>query len=106
MMLPSEQESFMQIKENVLAFLIGVVLVAAVNAQVEPLRMKTDPVTVNVTLRDKDGKYVKGLRQEQFEIFDNKPGSRFHTSLRKTQPFPSASFTTCTRRQRIAQTPF
>ena len=62
----------MQIKQNLLLLLIGVLSVMTINAQDEPIRVETDLVTVNVALTDKQGKPVKGLRQEQFEVFDNK----------------------------------
>ena len=62
----------MQIKQKVWLILIGLLSVMAINAQDEPIRVETDLVTVNVALSDKQGKPVKGLRQEQFEIFDNK----------------------------------
>ena len=53
--------------------LIGVLSVTAINAQdEEQIRVETNLVTVNVAIRDQQGKPVKGLRQEQFEIFDNK----------------------------------
>ena len=32
----------------------------------------TSLVTVNVTVTDSKGKYVKGLRQEQFDIYDER----------------------------------
>ncbi len=62
----------MQTKQKLLLILIGVLFVVTVNAQDEPIRVETDLVTVNVALTDKQGKPVKGLRQEQFEVFDNK----------------------------------
>lgn len=46
---------------------------ASITAQDEkPIRVETDLVTVNVAVTDKRGDFVKNLRQEQFEIFDNK----------------------------------
>ncbi len=62
----------MTIKQKLLLILIGALTVVAVKAQDEPIRVETDLVTVNVALTDKQGKPVKGLRQEQFEVFDNK----------------------------------
>lgn len=41
-------------------------------AQDETIRVDTDLVTINVAITDKQGKFVRNLRQEQFEIFDNK----------------------------------
>jgi len=63
----------MRIKQNLLLLLIGVLSVTAINGQdEEQIRVETNLITVNVALRDKKGKYVKGLGQEQFEVFDNK----------------------------------
>ena len=63
----------MQIKQNLLLLMIGVLAVITINAQnEEPIRVETNLVTVNVALTDKQGKPVKGLRQDQFEIYDNK----------------------------------
>lgn len=53
------------------------VLIFAVSGSVsfgqdDPIRVETNLVTVNVAVNDKNGKPVKNLRQEQFEIFDNR----------------------------------
>ncbi len=61
----------MQIKQKLLLLLVGALSVSAVTAQDETIRVETDLVTVNVALADEQGKAVKGLRREQFEIFDN-----------------------------------
>lgn len=37
-----------------------------------PVRIETNLVTLNVAVTDKNGKFVKNLRREQFEIFDNR----------------------------------
>ena len=66
----------MQIKQKLLLLLIGMLFVLTVNAQDELIRVETDLVTVNIALTDKQGKPVKGLRQEQFEVFDNKTKQR------------------------------
>ncbi len=62
----------MQIKQNLLLLLMVVLSVVPINAQDKPILVETNLVTVNVALTDKQGKSVKGLRQEQFEVFDNK----------------------------------
>lgn len=46
--------------------------VTGASAQDEPVRIQTEMVTVNVAVRNESGKFVKGLKAEQFEIFDNK----------------------------------
>ena len=38
----------------------------------DAIRVETNLVTVNVAITDKNGKFVKNLRREQFEIFDNR----------------------------------
>lgn len=62
----------MQIKQKLLSLLIGTLSVIAISAQDEPIRVETNLVTVNVAITDKQGKPYKGLKQEQFEIFDDK----------------------------------
>lgn len=53
-------------------FIIITLFVIAASAQDETIRVETNLVTVNVSITDEQGKFVKGLKQEQFEIFDNK----------------------------------
>jgi Ca-activated chloride channel homolog len=56
----------------ILIFVAMLFSVATTFAQDETIRVETDLVTVNVAVADKQGKPVKNLRQEQFEIFDNR----------------------------------
>jgi VWFA-related protein len=52
---------------------LGAFFVASTSAQDEkPIRVDTDLVMVNVAVTDKQGNFVKNLRREQFEIFDDK----------------------------------
>ena len=53
-------------------FIITLFVIVTANAQDETIRVETDLVTVNVAVMDKQGKFVRDLRQEQFEIFDNR----------------------------------
>ena len=62
----------MKIKQKLLLLMIGALSVVTLRAQEEPIRVGTDLVTVNVAVTDSKGDLVKGLKQEQFEIFDNK----------------------------------
>lgn len=62
----------MRIKQGLLLFLIGALSVVAIKAQDEPIRVETDLVTINVAVTDAKGKPVRGLKAEQFGIFDNK----------------------------------
>lgn len=62
----------MKIIQKSFLFLIGILSVTAINAQDEPIRVDTNLVTVNVSVTDKKGKFVPGLKPEQFEVFDNK----------------------------------
>jgi Ca-activated chloride channel homolog len=64
--------NYMKIKQNLLLLLIGLLLGLAINAQEEPIRVETDLVTVNVSIADKQGKSVRGLQKEKFEVFDDK----------------------------------
>lgn len=59
-------------KQLLLLILIGILSVAAISAQDETIRVDTNLVTVNVSVTDKKGKFVSGLKSEQFEIFDNR----------------------------------
>lgn len=63
----------MKFKGLISVFFIVAFFVFAANAQEEDaaIRVDTDLVTVNVAVTDKQGKFVKGLRKEQFEIFDD-----------------------------------
>lgn len=53
-------------------FLLVAFLAVSTPAQDEkPIRVETDLVMVNVAVTDKQGNFVKNLRREQFEIFDD-----------------------------------
>jgi len=56
--------------------LLTIILIAAFSAfslaQDEPIRIETNLVTVNVAVTDRSGKYVKNLKREDFEIWDNR----------------------------------
>lgn len=55
------------------AILFLIIFAAAIQAQDDDIiRVDIDLVTVNVAVRDSRGNYVKGLRPEQFEVFDNR----------------------------------
>lgn len=41
-------------------------------AQDDTIRVETNLVTVNVAVTDKNGNYVKGLKKEDFEVWDNR----------------------------------
>jgi Ca-activated chloride channel homolog len=41
-------------------------------AQDDPIRVATNLVTINVAVTDKSGGYVKNLKREDFEVWDNK----------------------------------
>jgi Ca-activated chloride channel homolog len=57
---------------NLQIILLTVFLVGAVFAQDELIRVDTNLVSVNVTVTDAKGIFVRGLKPEQFEIFDNR----------------------------------
>ena len=54
-----------------LVITLSLVLVLPVLAQNERVSVSTDIVTVNVAIRDANGRPVTGLTQEQFELFDD-----------------------------------
>jgi hypothetical protein len=39
-------------------------------AQDDPIRVETNLVTINVAVTDKSGNYIKGLKKEDFEVWD------------------------------------
>ena len=55
----------------ILSFIFITLFVVIVGAQDDPIRSRTDLVTVNVAILNEKGKFVEGLEKEQFEIFDN-----------------------------------
>lgn len=61
----------MLIKQTLMLILLGLLSAMTIQAQDEIIKVETNLVTVNVALRDKQGKFVTGLRPEQFEVFDN-----------------------------------
>ena len=62
----------MKFTEFLSIFIVITLLVINAGAQDEPIRTRTDLVTVNVAILNEQGMFVQGLRKEQFEIFDNK----------------------------------
>ena len=56
----------------ILAALLIVASRAVALAQEDKVVSETNLVTVNVIVTDNNGRYVKGLRQDQFEIYDEK----------------------------------
>ena len=54
-----------------LSIIVITLFVVIAGAQDDPIRSRTDLVTVNVAILNKQGKFVTGLKKEQFEIFDN-----------------------------------
>lgn len=69
----------------------------------DTIRVETNLVTINVAVTDKSGNYIKGLRREDFEIWDNRIKQRSKLFRRKTRPFHSASFMICTRQPTSAR---
>lgn len=53
----------------VFLFFAAIFIVPARGQNEKPIRVETDLVSINVSVTDKQGNPVKGLRQEQFEIF-------------------------------------
>src|ERR1700691_1325451 len=74
--------------------LVLVLLRATAPSQQEPeyvLHMESDLVLVNVTVRDKDGKFVAGLKPENFTIIeDNKPQKILSFDVENVDAVPAA----------------
>lgn len=61
------------IKKLIPAAILSIITFSSVSsAQDEPIRVETNLVTVNVAVTDKSGNYIKGLKKENFEIWDNR----------------------------------
>ncbi len=67
-------------------FIIALFVSIVADAQDETIRVETDLVTVNVAVTDKQGKPVKNLRLEQFEIFDDKKKQKIEYFSAETSP--------------------
>lgn len=68
----------------IIAFLIALSGFSA--AQDEPIRVETNLVTVNVAVTDKNGNHIKGLKREDFEIWDNKTRQTIDTFSAENVP--------------------
>lgn len=55
-------------------------------AQDDPIRVETNLVTVNVAVTDKNGNYVRGLKKEDFEIWDNRTRQMIDTFSAENVP--------------------
>jgi len=60
---------------NLIKFITAIIVIAFLAvfaaAQDEPIQIDTNLVTLNVVVKDARGNFVKNLKAEQFEIFDN-----------------------------------
>ena len=56
------------------------------SAQDDPIRVETNLVTVNVAVTDKKGNYVRGLKKEDFEIWDNRTRQMIDTFSAENVP--------------------
>ena len=55
---------------SIIIFTILSIIVVAQDEN-QKIRVETNLVDVNVLITDKNGKFVKGLEREQFEVYDN-----------------------------------
>jgi len=55
-------------------------------AQDEPIRVETNLVTVNVAVTDKSGNYIKNLKREDFEVWDNRTKQPIETFSAENVP--------------------
>ncbi len=60
------------IKPTILTIIFLTAFSVVTYSQDDTIRIETNLVTVNVAVTDKSGNYVKGLKKEDFEIWDNK----------------------------------
>ncbi len=62
----------MRIIQAIIFLIVSVILIFPVSAQDEkPINIETNLVNINVAIADKKGKFVEGLKKENFEIFDD-----------------------------------
>ena len=57
--------------QGVYIALYALIFITNIVAQDEPIAVETNLVTVNVSLTDKSGKYVRGLTKNNFTVLDN-----------------------------------
>src|SRR5271155_5831957 len=83
--------------KTVAMLLVLVLLRAAAPSQQEPeyvLHVESDLVLVNVTVRDKNGKFVEGLKPENFTILeDNKPQKILSFDVENVDAIPAMDVT-------------
>jgi hypothetical protein len=61
----------------------------------EQVTINTDLITLTVTVTDSYGRYVSGLDQSAFTVFDDKAPQEITFLAMKTRPSPSALSSTC-----------
>ncbi len=87
------------------SFLMPAVLLIAISssvsfAQEEKIVSETNLVTVNVIVTDNQGRYVKGLKQSQFDVYDEKVKQQITHFSTEEGPSRSALFVRFTTRVR------
>ncbi len=75
---------FLRIASVFLAVIISATFAAAQDE--EPITIETNLVSIGVVVKDKKGNFVKDLKQEQFEIFDNNVKTNVEFFSKKDAP--------------------
>jgi Ca-activated chloride channel family protein len=75
---------FLRITTIFLAIMVAATFAAAQDE--EPIKVETNLVSIGVVVKDKKGNFVKDLKQEQFELFDNNAKAKIEFFSKEDAP--------------------
>src|SRR6266852_7528073 len=86
------KRSSMQTSKNGLVWLLALTLAAPAQTPTNTFKASSNLVIVNVTVRDKSGKVLNGLKKEDFQVFEDdkpQPVSVFELQTLSTEALPA-----------------